>query len=109
MSAAGLLTTTDDELLRRFTESANTHDRVLVPTSEFRSWFTERREANSYQVTQVPFDQLSGWRFQPDTGNLVHDSGRFFAIEGLSVDTDHREVAHWTQPIIRQPETGILG
>jgi oxidase EvaA len=109
MSAAGLLTTTDDDLLRRFTESANTHDRVLVPTPAFHSWFTERTEANSYQVTQVPFDQLSGWRFQQDTGNLVHDSGRFFAIEGLSVSTDHREGTHWTQPIIRQPETGILG
>nr|AXL05887.1 NDP-hexose 2,3-dehydratase [uncultured bacterium] len=109
MSAAGLLTTTDEDLLRRFTESANTHDRVLVPTPTFHSWFTERTKANSYQVTQVPFDQLSGWRFQADTGNLVHDSGRFFAIEGLAVSTDHREVPHWTQPIIRQPETGILG
>nr|AXL05594.1 NDP-hexose 2,3-dehydratase [uncultured bacterium] len=109
MSAAEVLTTTDEDLLRRFTESANTQDRVLVPTPAFHSWFGERREANSYRVTQVPFDGLAGWRFQQDTGNLVHDSGRFFAIEGLSVRTDHREVAHWTQPIIRQPETGILG
>jgi oxidase EvaA len=109
MSAAGLLTTTDDDLLRRFTESANTQDRVLVPTPAFHDWFAERRNANSYQVTRVPFGGLSGWRFQPDTGNLVHDSGRFFTIEGLAVDTDHGEHPHWTQPIIRQPEIGILG
>ncbi|MEV4057752.1 NDP-hexose 2,3-dehydratase family protein [Amycolatopsis sp. NPDC049688] len=109
MSTAGLLTTTDDDLLRRFTESANTHDRVVVPTPAFHEWFAERQAANSYQVTQVPFGELAGWRFQPGSGNLVHDSGRFFAVEGLAVHTDHGEHAHWTQPIIRQPETGILG
>jgi oxidase EvaA len=109
MSTAGLLTTTDDDLLRRFTESANTHDRVVVPTPAFHQWFAERQAANSYQVTQVPFGELAGWRFQPGTGNLVHDSGRFFAVEGLAVRTDHSEHPHWTQPIIRQPETGILG
>lgn len=109
MSAAGLLTTTDDDLLRRFTESANTQDRVLVPTPSFHDWFTQRKNTNDYHVTQVPFDQLSGWRFQPDTGNLTHDSGRFFTIEGLAIHTDHHEHTHWTQPIIRQPEIGILG
>jgi dTDP-4-dehydro-6-deoxy-alpha-D-glucopyranose 2,3-dehydratase len=109
MTAAGLLTTTDDDLLRRFTESANTQDRVLVPTPSFHSWFADRREANSYRVTPVPLSELSGWRFQPDTRNLVHDSGRFFTIEGLAVNTDHSEGTHWTQPIIRQPEIGILG
>jgi oxidase EvaA len=100
------LVTTDED---RFTESANTHDRVLVPTPAFHRWYAERVRANSYRVTRVPLAGLSGWRFHPDTGNLVHDSGRFFAVEGLAVSTDHREVAHWTQPIIRQPETGILG
>jgi len=109
MSAAGLLTTTDDDLLRRFTESANTQDRVLVPTPSFHSWFADRMAANSYRVTPVPFAELSGWRFQPDSGNLVHDSGRFFTVEGLAVNTAYRERAHWTQPIIRQPENGILG
>ncbi|MEV7091733.1 hypothetical protein AB0M80_02715 [Amycolatopsis sp. NPDC051045] len=44
MSAAGLLTTTDDDLLRRFTESANTQDRAPVPTPSFRSWFAELRK-----------------------------------------------------------------
>jgi hypothetical protein len=41
---------------------------------------------------------MSGCRFQADTGNLVHDSGRFFAIEGpvelqeLSLDEAKQDI-----------------
>jgi dTDP-4-dehydro-6-deoxy-alpha-D-glucopyranose 2,3-dehydratase len=57
----------------------------------------------------VPFADLTGWRFAPGTGNLVHDSGRFFSVEGLEVRTDFRFTPRWTQPIINQPEVGIVG
>ncbi|MCK5360722.1 MAG: NDP-hexose 2,3-dehydratase family protein, partial [Gammaproteobacteria bacterium] len=43
------------------------------------------------------------------TSNLRHESGRFFSIEGVEIKTNWGDVAHWQQPIIRQPEIGILG
>jgi oxidase EvaA len=52
---------------------------------------------------------LKGWGVDDRTGDIVHDSGRFYAVRGLRVATDHREVAAWSQPIIVQPEIGILG
>jgi oxidase EvaA len=39
----------------------------------------------------------------------VHESGGFFSIEGISVKTNAGMVPSWTQPIINQPEIGILG
>ena len=78
-------------------------------TSAFHDWFAERRLANTYRGSPVPLDRLDGWRLDPETGNLAHHSGRFFSVEGLEVTTDHREIGSWCQPIIRQPETGILG
>ncbi len=77
--------------------------------SEFHAWLARRRQANAYRITRVPLDDLDGWQFQEGTGNLVHRSGRFFSVEGLEVRTDHREVESWSQPIIVQPEIGILG
>ncbi|WP_019819607.1 NDP-hexose 2,3-dehydratase family protein [Saccharomonospora saliphila] len=77
--------------------------------AEFHDWFAQRANANTYDISTVDLDQLDGWYFADDTGNLVHRSGRFFSVEGIEVDTDHREVVSWTQPIIRQPEIGILG
>ncbi|MDA3624717.1 NDP-hexose 2,3-dehydratase family protein [Saccharopolyspora sp. WRP15-2] len=76
--------------------------------SAFHDWFADRSRANAYRVARTPLDQLDGWHFDAET-NLVHRSGRFYSIEGLEVVTDHREVESWTQPIIRQPEIGILG
>ncbi len=57
----------------------------------------------------IPFGALQGWHFHPDTGNLEHVSGRFFSIAGVRVRTDWGFVQEWDQPIICQPEVGILG
>ena len=77
--------------------------------SQFRDWFEERRRANPYRIDPVPLDDLDGWHTDPRTGDIVHRSNRFFAVRGLDVRTDHREVTGWQQPIIDQPEVGILG
>jgi oxidase EvaA len=74
---------------------------------DFHDWWSDRCRANQFEVTEVPFSQLDRWRFAPETGNLAHDSGRFFAIEGLYVKPD--QAVSWYQPILSQPEIGILG
>lgn len=57
----------------------------------------------------MPFERLASWSFAPGSGDLVHDSGRFFSIRGVHVRTNHGHVREWWQPIIHQPEEGILG
>jgi len=81
----------------------------FLPTDAFDAWFNERREAHRFVIERIPFQRLEQWGFDPQTGNLGHVSGRFFTIEGLSVDTNFGSVGHWEQPIINQPEIGILG
>ena len=77
--------------------------------AELRAWLEERRAENRYRVRRVPFAELDRWSFDPDGGNLRHDSGQFFTIEGLTARTDYGGVTEWSQPIINQPEIGILG
>ncbi|WP_234322794.1 NDP-hexose 2,3-dehydratase family protein [Streptomyces sp. NRRL S-350] len=76
------------------------------PLDEFEAWFAERRAAHAFRVGQAPLEALDDWSFDPVTGNLGHRSGRFFTIEGLRVTAAGR--TH-EQPVIRQPEVGILG
>ncbi|MDN3265706.1 NDP-hexose 2,3-dehydratase family protein [Streptomyces sp. CSDS2] len=74
------------------------------------AWLQERAHAHSFEVERVRLDRLDGWSFERPTGNLVHRSGKFFTVEGLSVATsDGEHAAAWHQPIIVQPEVGILG
>lgn len=77
--------------------------------SEFYTWFEERSRANTYRVDRVGLDDLDDWSIEAETGNIVHRTGRFFAVEGLWVHVDPHPVETWDQPIIVQPENGILG
>ncbi|MBP2329766.1 oxidase EvaA [Kibdelosporangium banguiense] len=80
---------------------------VLSTMAEFDHWWSQRHQTGRFEVTKVPFAALDAWRFDPATGNLGHDSGRFFTIEGLQVEVGGT-ATRW-QPIINQPEIGLLG
>lgn len=58
---------------------------------------------------RVPLEGMDSWYSDPDTGALRHRSGRFFSVEGLRARVPDAPVSGWSQPIINQPETGILG
>jgi dTDP-4-dehydro-6-deoxy-alpha-D-glucopyranose 2,3-dehydratase len=96
-------------LARRFAESMVCLAGGAASTGEFHSWFAGRRAAGQFTVERVPFERLDGWGFDGENGNLRHRSGRFFTVEGLRVRHVSGPFSEWSQPIINQPETGILG
>jgi oxidase EvaA len=93
-------------LADRLSLSATCGTRDTTPIEE---WLTACRRRNPFEVRRVRFDRLEGWRFAPDTGDLVHDTGKFFAVQGIRVRTDYGRVMEWSQPILDQPERSILG
>ncbi|CAM3406368.1 NDP-hexose 2,3-dehydratase family protein [Kibdelosporangium persicum] len=109
--APGRRTAPDEfDTATRFAVSAAVTDSAVTPMAEFHRWYAGCHDRmGGVGVVPIPFAAMSGWHFEPDTGNLVHDTGRFFTIEGLRVRTDRPWVSDWTQPIIVQPEIGILG
>ena len=73
------------------------------------AWVAQRNREVKVQVEQVPFRELTGWHFDDLTGNLCHNSGKFFSIVGVDVYANNGRVQRWCQPIINQPEVGYLG
>lgn len=71
-------------------------------------WF-DAKDRSRFEVRRAPLTALSQWHYAPNFMRLMHRSGRFFAIEGLRAQTGFGPVASWDQPIINQPEVGILG
>lgn len=88
--------------------SACTADGMLSE-AEVLDWVSSRSRLNKYSVQLKALDELKGWSFDSATGNLAHVSGKFFQVEGLDVQIDADSVQHWQQPIINQPEIGVLG
>nr|WP_107058664.1 NDP-hexose 2,3-dehydratase family protein [Streptomyces rimosus] len=93
----------------RFARSAAVTDGAHLALADFPGWLAERGRAGTFRVERIPFADLEGWSFAPDTGNLVHRTGRFFSVEGLHATSDSGPYRDWYQPIIKQPEVGILG
>ena len=75
----------------------------------FQNWFAACRRHTYGHAERVELDRLDGWYRDPSTGNIRHHTGKFFTVAGLSVDIAGGTVEHWEQPIILQPEVGILG
>ncbi|MFG2668475.1 NDP-hexose 2,3-dehydratase family protein [Streptomyces sp. NPDC048387] len=94
---------------RRVLLSARTPDSPAMPLAGVAGWLAGQARAGGFRVTPVPFAELRGWSFERDTGNLRHESGRFFSVEGLHVHADGLPARGWKQPIIVQPEIGLLG
>lgn len=78
-------------------------------TEHAHSWLKSTATERAQAVKEIPFDELVHWSFEPESGDLIHSSGKFFRVTGVHVKTDLGPMAEWEQPIIDQPEIGILG
>lgn len=93
------------ELFRSRRSEQSLHDDQAVAT-----WVAKWRSMPLLQARPTRLDQLEGWHIDPASGNIAHDSGRFFTVTGIHAR--HRVMqleSEWDQPIIDQPEVGILG
>lgn len=93
------------EIYRSLTMKAALHsDRYLD------QWIDAKTMQRDLRVTTTSLHAINGWSIDSETGDIRHESGRFFAITGALVRhrSDTTEIA-WDQPIIDQPEVGILG
>ena len=85
-----------------------TTDNPFNSTEELCEWIEQRNREVHVDVNLIPFNEMEGWHVDED-GSLRHNSGKFFSIEGIHVETDYGKTPSWDQPIINQPEVGYLG
>jgi oxidase EvaA len=72
-----------------------------------REWLGAARQSCDMRVEQIPRARSSKWMY--DGKRVFRDDGAFFSIVGASVNVDGRRQLHMEQPLIDQPEIGILG
>jgi oxidase EvaA len=77
--------------------------------ASFGRWLAAQRAQKTMRVRRVPLDALDEWTLRGQPMRIAHASSRFFSVEGIRVQTDFGAVAEWDQPIIHQPEVGLLG
>lgn len=78
-------------------------------TEAIREWLDGLNQKQYFSVEEIPFANLKQWHWDQATGDLRHNSGKFFSIRGCRVLDSLSGQLLWDQPIIDQPEIGVLG
>ena len=92
-----------------FVESALTETNPFMTTAGCLDWLRAQRDCTRVVIQPIPFASMQRWSSNPVTGDIEHSSGKFFSITGIRVRTNWGTVSEWDQPIINQPEVGLLG
>ena len=91
-----------------FVASAQAKHNIFYAFDDTKHWLEALQQKPGYKVEPVPLEQLDNWYLETGTGNLKHSSGKFFSVVGLDCKPTYA-AGPWQQPIINQPEVGILG
>ena len=82
----------------------------LEKKEDILSWLGDVNARHCMEVSLCNLSELRDWHYSPDFFYLSHRTFRYFSIIGLEVNkTSKIDVEAWNQPIILQPEIGLLG
>ncbi len=82
--------------------------KYLPTTGELLQWLDDERSQNHILAKRLDLNALTEW--QKDTkGFFSHKRGKFFKIVGVRTSSPGREVPAWSQPILDNEGTGIIG
>lgn len=89
-------------------KSLLTEQNPFNTSTELSEWIRLRNQEVEVDVKLIPFEKMEGWHID-ENGSLRHNSGKFFSIDGIHIETNYGKIPSWDQPIINQPEVGYLG
>ncbi len=69
------------------------------------SWYTKQKTQWEITVMKKPLCQLEGWKINK---MAIESSDRYFSVIGVKVTAGTREVTHWMQPLLKDPNVGLL-
>lgn len=93
----------------QFLKSALAAQGAGLSNEQVLSWLRDANDAVNVDIRQIDFADMKQWNYDEQRGNIAHQSGGFFSIDGIRVETNWGDLAGWDQPIINQPEIGYLG
>lgn len=74
---------------------------------ELLHWFTEQKVSVLKQTKLVSFKRVLNWNY--DGISIKHNERHHFDVIGVKVHSPSREVASWSQPLIKNINGGIIG
>jgi oxidase EvaA len=75
-------------------------------TAELLSWFTEAKCRATLSRERIPLSKVHSWSLSD--GVITHDEGKHFSVVGVDVAASNREVASWSQVMLKPSSEGVI-
>jgi oxidase EvaA len=73
---------------------------------EVLSWITDQQARRQVRAALCPLDAVQRWH--RDEWEIRHELGVFFSVVGVDIETEGREIASWSQPLVRPVGEGLV-
>ncbi len=70
------------------------------------SWITRLKAFAELEVNKIPLKDLKEWT--KDEFRIHHVQNKYFSVIGVRAEIGNREVASWTQPLVKSAQEGII-
>ncbi|MBW2388126.1 MAG: NDP-hexose 2,3-dehydratase family protein, partial [Deltaproteobacteria bacterium] len=71
------------------------------------AWLTEMRTRFELRAEPIPLAEVKNWKITEN--EIAHESHKHFSVIAVAVEAGRREVARWTQPLLKDAATGLHG
>ena len=103
--------TKKNEILKLRNE-LSTNFKSLSTTKDIKKWYKKIIKKSNIKTKTIPLLKCNNWKIN-NKGQMVHNSGSFFKIEGVRIINSFRREINkgWDQPMFTEPgyDGGILG
>lgn len=89
--------------------SVGAGDGIATSDAAVAEWLRTGTRETALDVRRISLSAMREWGVRSGTGDLAHRTGSFFSVHGLHVYAESPAPSDWYQPIISQPQAGILG
>jgi len=73
---------------------------------DLMSWYIDQKVKYELEIKKIPLSRLRNWKIEEGS---IYQNDRFFSIIGVKVEIGNREVASWSQPMIKDSNIGLIG
>lgn len=81
-------------------------DHARYSIEDVISWITRLKAFAELDVERIPLNEVADWT--KDENSIFHRDHKYFEVIAVQAEIGNREVASWTQPLVKSAQEGLI-
>ncbi len=87
-------------------QSALTNDKTFNTMDNIISWITRLKSIYELDIKSIPLKKVQNWIITDR--EIYHYQRKYFSVIAANIEITNREVARWSQPLIKSAQEGLI-